>query len=364
MKKIFLLIYILIFTTALNAQQYTIQHGGLTRSYWLHLPAGYQPEKAYPLVFSLHGLTSNGFQQMMLTGFNNVSDEHGFIVVYPDGIDNAWNVASAGGVDDVGFISSLIDSISAQYSVNQEMVYSSGMSMGGFMSYRLACELGHRLAAIASVTGLQVFYPCQPSKPMPVMQIHGTADPTVPYAGVASTISFWVDNNGCPTEPVNTDFPDIDQTDNSTVTSSYYGPCNNSTEVILYTVINGEHSWPGSNFILGVTNQDINASQEIWNFFRKFNLQGSTFVSQLPGGQDNIRVFPNPVKDVMHIELTGLKDNPVLVSIYDLSGKVMMEMKDVEGEHFQVDCQGFAPGMYFIEIKSGGTKVRTKFVVR
>lgn len=353
-------------TLILNAQQqYTMLYDGQSRTYWLHLPEGYSPDSLYPLVMSLHGVTSNGFQQMYLTGFNEVSDEGGFIVAYPDGIDNTWNISSPTGVDDVGYISALIDTLDAAYGVNLEMVYACGMSMGGFMSYRLGCELGHRLAAIASVTGLQVFYPCQPGKPMPVMQIHGTADPVVPFAGVSSTVSFWVDNNDCPTEAVTTNFPDINQTDNSTVVSSYYGPCNNSTEVILYTVVNGEHSWPGSNFILGVTNQDINASEEIWNFFRKFNLQGSTGMDEGIDGKEQFVIFPNPADDYFIIEADKGVRSLDYLAIYSLAG---VKVKEYSGliltGDYRLDISHLKPGMYFVEIQDGNENWTRKILVR
>jgi polyhydroxybutyrate depolymerase len=364
MKKLYLILLIVSGTIHLAAQQqYFMQHDGQTRSYWLHLPQGYSAGNLYPLVLSLHGVTSNGFQQMYLTGFNGVSDQGGFIVAYPDGIDNTWNISSSSGVDDVGYISALIDTLNAAYGVNLEMVYACGMSMGGFMSYRLGCELSHRLAAIASVTGLQAFYPCQPSKPMPVMQIHGTADPTVPYAGVEPTVSFWTAFNGCPEEPIQTEFPDIDQTDNSTVTSSYYCPCSNSTEVILYTVINGEHSWPGSNFILGVTNQDIDASTEIWNFFRKFNLQGSTGITDLPANAFEFSLGPNPAEDHVWIRVEE-KIGQYDLAIYSLTGSLLLNLSDIGPGDFKVDCSSLPQGMYFIEIQSSGTKVARKFTVR
>jgi polyhydroxybutyrate depolymerase len=347
------------------SQEFSIIHDGLERTYRLHLPAGYTPEMSYPLVLSMHGLTSNAFQQELLTGFNQVSDQNGFIVAYPNGLGATWNISSPAGTDDVGFISALIDSLDQEYNVDLNMVYACGMSMGGFMSYRLACELSDRLAAIASVTGLQAIYPCNPPKPLPVLQIHGTADPTVPYAGVPSTVSFWTDHNNCPDEPVQYDFPDINQADSSTVTSYYYGPCNNSTEVILYSVTNGEHSWPGSNFILGVTNQDIDASTEIWKFFRKFNLQGSTGTEEvLSNPNDLINLYPNPAGDYMTVEL---KDGPAgkfEFRIFDLSGHLVISVNDLTDRRFVVDLRELAPGMYLTEISAGSLKLNQKVVIR
>ena len=364
MKIILPFLLLLTVSQSTISQDYSIIHDGLTRTYKLHLPAGYNPENTYPLVFSLHGVTSNGFQQELLSGFNSIADQENFIVVYPNGIDATWNIASPAGVDDVGFISALIDTLDYQYNIDLNRVFASGMSMGGFMCYRLACELSNRIAAIASVTGLHAFFPCNPPRPVPVMQIHGTADPVVPYAGVPSTISFWLEHNGCPQEPVTTDFPDINQEDNSTVTSYYYGPCSDSTEVILYSVTNGEHSWPGSFFILGVTNQDIDASMEIWHFFKKFDLQGSTGIDQAIGDEtDGIKVFPNPAKGFFIIKLTGdFKDVPEF-RLYDAKGQLVREIECNPGEEQHISCTGLTHGLYLAEFRSGEFRKTRKIII-
>jgi len=363
MTRILFALLILILTRNVNSQEYTIIHDGLTRTYRLHLPEGYSPDSLYPLVFNLHGLTSNAWEQEIYSGFNAVADQEGFLVVYPNGIDGSWNISSQAGTDDVGFISALIDSLDARYGINTDMVYASGMSMGGFMSYRLACELSDRLAAIASVTGLHAFFPCTPARPIPVLQIHGTADPIVPYAGVNATISFWTEQNGCPEEPVITDFPDINQSDNSTVKSSYYGPCNNSSEVILYTVINGEHTWPGSNLIIGVTNQDISASQEIWNFFRKFNRQGSTGIEPPEDLAGTVSLYPNPVKDYFRIDIKPDHHDSFDLRLFDHSGKKVMERHAISGNTMKIDCGRLERGLYFAEISSDTWRVTRKIMI-
>ena len=255
-------------TCPAQTQTGSFTYDGLVRNYRVHLPTSCL---GLPLVFNLHGLGSNAAQQEFYSGFNSVADANDFILVYPDGINNEWNITGTG-VDDVGFISALIDSMKKEHDVDLNRVYSTGMSMGGFMSYRLACQLSDRIAAIASVTGLLATFPCSPSRSVPVMQIHGTADGTVAYSGVNSTVSFWVGHNNCPANPVVTNLPDIDMNDGSTVTKSYYGLCDDSTEVILYTVNNGGHTWPDATIDIGVTNHDFNASSEIWDFFKKYDL--------------------------------------------------------------------------------------------
>ena len=364
MKHSIILLLIFLQSIVIFSQDLSMTYDGLERTYRLHVPLGYNPDNNYPLVINMHGLTSNAFQQELLSGFNNIADQEGIMVVYPNGIDAAWNVFSSGGVDDVGFISALIDTLKAGYSIDLNRVYATGMSMGGFMSYRLACELGNRIAAIAPVAGLLAFSPCNPQKPVPVLHIHGTVDPTVPYAGVPATISFWLENNHCPQDPILFDFPDINSTDSSTVTSYYYGPCDNSTEVILYSVINGEHSWPGSNFILGVTNRDINASAEIWNFFKKFDLQGSTGILNPEDITENLLlIYPNPARNYMTIELPESFQGDYNFLIYDMAGKLVRKVMKIRFNRFGIDCHDLMPGFYFAEIQFKSSKLIRKVII-
>ena len=353
MKRWLLFISVFIWCTLLYSQEYSIIHNGLTRTYRLHLPDGYSPSESYPLVINMHGMGSNALEQEIYTEFNQVSDTGEFIVVYPNGVNKLWNVSSTGGVDDVGFISALIDTLDVLYSIDLQRVYATGMSMGGFMSYRLACELSHRIVAIASVTGLQAFYPCNPGRPVPVLQMHGTADGVVPYSGVASTIAHWVDHNDCPTTPVIIDLPDIDTTDNSTVTLSYYYPCNDSTEVKLYTIHGGGHTWPGASIIIGVTNQDIHASNEIWNFFREYDLSGHTNLEENETEESIfLAIYPNPVSEYAVIEAAGSYTGPATLSIYDMSGKpVRQEQIHLPGRYL-FERNNLSNGIYILKLET------------
>jgi polyhydroxybutyrate depolymerase len=365
MKKFLFSIFFSVIFSCSFSQEFSLIHDGITRTYRLHLPANYNPDSLYPLVINMHGLGSNAFEQEVYTAFSNVSDTGDFIVAYPNGIDETWNISSSAGTDDVGFISSLIDTLNYNYGLDLSRIYATGMSMGGFMSYRLACELSDRIAAIASVTGLQAFYPCIPSRPVPVLQIHGTADPVVPFAGVATTINNWVNYNGCPATPVTTDLPDIVPEDNSTVTISYYGLCDDSTEVILYTIVNGEHTWPGAQIIIGITNQDINASNEIWNFFKKFTIQGSTRIDDgLAFLKLKCSFYPNPVKDMATVELSGHPDVPICLRIFDMNGKLHLEMSDLKEKRFLIDCSKIPGGFYVAEFTTNKEKIYQKIVIQ
>ena len=290
MKKLLLtLIFLPVLTLAQQTINASITHGGITRDYILYVPNSYVAGNQVPLVFNFHGYTSNAFQQMWYGDFRAIADTAGFIIVHPEGtLDNSgithWNVGWGGSnVDDIGFTSALIDSISSEYSINQDRVYSTGMSNGGFMSYQLACELSDRIAAIASVTGsmnLGWFNSCNPNHPMPVMEIHGTLDPTVTYntssftESVPDIMDFWKNFNNCSNSPITTNVPNSNTTDGCTAEHQIWENGNNGVAVEHYKIIDGEHSWPGALFPNGVTNQDINASEKIWEFFNKYDING------------------------------------------------------------------------------------------
>lgn len=274
--------------------------GGLTRTYHVHLPQSYDKTQPAPLVLPFHGGTGRGERMPQLTGFNEVSDRGGFIVVYPEGVDRHWNdgrdtVPNA--VDDVAFVSALIDRLNETLSIDRKRVYATGISNGGFFAERLACELSNKIAATASVAAtLPENYSCRPSRPVSVLLIHGTDDPFVPYTGgqvkgrgtsrggyggralsVADTVKYWTDHDKCPPSAVTTRLEDRDVRDGTTVRRDIYVQCRGGTEVVLYTVNGGGHTWPGGlqyapEAFIGKTNRDINASQVIWDFFKKHSL--------------------------------------------------------------------------------------------
>ncbi|MBT3622094.1 MAG: prolyl oligopeptidase family serine peptidase [Flavobacteriales bacterium] len=297
----------------------------------MYVPASYSPGNDLPLVLNFHVYTSNAWQQAFYSNFNTVADAEGFIIVYPDGtLDNQgtthWNVGWGGStVDDIGFTSALIDSISAEYSINQDRVYSTGMSNGGFMSYQLACELSDRIAAIASVTGsmnLGWFNSCNPNHPMPVMEIHGTLDPTVSYNASSFTesipdiLDFWANFNNCNSTPIISNVPDIITTDGCTAEHQIWENGDNGATVEHYKIIDGEHTWPGALAIAGVTNQDINASEKILEFFNKYDING--LINSTNTSNISTEKSPELIKiiDVLGREATP-KQKGILFYIYE-----------------------------------------------
>ncbi len=166
----------------------TLAFGGLDRTYQLHVPAGL--DRPAGLVVNLHGAGMTGASQAAATNYNAVADQYGFVVAYPNGIDMSWvdgrgaSVPDRQGVDDVGFLVALIDRLSRDYGVPSGRVFATGMSAGAFMANRLACDRADIVAAIAPVAGtLGAGTRCTPSRPVSVLETHGTTDPVVPYAG-------------------------------------------------------------------------------------------------------------------------------------------------------------------------------------
>ncbi len=263
-------------------------HDGIEREYNLYIPDGYDENSNWPLVINLHGLGSDWVEQMVYSGFNDLADEYKFMVAYPQGLwvqvgtinSTHWNADFGTGVDDVGFIDAMIEEIYNDFGLEYAQVYATGFSNGGFMSYKLACSLSDRIAAIASVAGsmsIEGLQNCNPLRQVPAMEFHGTADEVVPYEGIngqvnpiPEVVDFWSSNNGCDQMNfIKEELEDIDETDSSTVTLYHYNLCDAKSEVQLFIIDNGGHTWPGSFDVLdlGNTNKDIDASALIWEFF-------------------------------------------------------------------------------------------------
>ncbi len=370
MKKIYYLIYLLFYTiVCLNGQSIngSIQFGGLTRQYSLYVPASYNPQTASPLVLNLHGYTSSNWQQELYSNMNPIADTAGFLIVYPQGTTDAsgntfWNVGFfPSSIDDTGFLLALIDSISDNYNINQNRIYSTGMSNGGFMSYQLACESG-RIAAIASVTGSmthQTFGDCAPQVPIPVMQVHGTADPTVPYAGntlflpVEDVVEYWVNINQCNPVPSVTNVPNTNILDGATAEHSLYSGGVNDATVEFYRIINGGHTWPGASITVGVTCMDFNASKEIWRFFSQY----SNPTTSLEEKTNPLLSFtPNPVENELNIKTAA----PGLLTITDYTGKIIRHFSVSSGET-NINIQEFPAGLYFMIVESNKKTYTQRF---
>jgi len=275
----------------------TIQIGGVQRVYHVHLPPTAPAEGGLPLVIVFHGGggTAKGAERQY--GFTQLADARGFVVVYPAGLDRRWNDGRGTTgqpwlntvlVDDVSFVSATIDHLRNALPIDARRVYAAGMSNGGILSHRLGCELSGKIAAIAPVAGT-IAAPeaprCAPETPVSVVEFHGTEDRFVPYGGgdilkqpergtvlsVADTMALWTRLDGCSTTPRLADLPPSHPEDGTRIRRVTYGPCGRTSEVTLYTVIGGGHTWPGTAWIplLGPVSRQINATEIIWEFFER-----------------------------------------------------------------------------------------------
>jgi polyhydroxybutyrate depolymerase len=260
---------------------WTLTSGGMVRAFNVHVPVKYDRTLATPLVLNFHGYSSNGAEENILALMSQKSDKEGFIAVHPEGVANSWNAgaccgtASQSGVDDVGFVKAMLDMLEQKLCIDTHRVFVTGMSNGGFMSNRLGCELADRIAAIAPVAGVLGMPTCTPSRPMPVIHFHGTADNLVPYTGnatqgfpdVPADFEAWALRDGCSATAVET----YRKADSH---CSSYASCNGGASVTLCTVDGGGHTWPGGTPVpsLGYTTTNLSATDMMWSFFQQHPL--------------------------------------------------------------------------------------------
>lgn len=235
----------------------------------VHVPASYDPSKPTPVVFDVHGRTQSASAQMALSRSKAKSDAAGFIAIYPESATSptSWNSgtccdpAAANQVDDTAFLRALLDEAVAKLCVDPARVYMMGMSNGAYESHRIGCELADRFAAIGPVAGLLLFQGCAPSRPLPVMMVNGTADTLSQYQYVQSGVDFWVAKNKCTTKTTTYQ--------NGDATCVTHGGCTAGADVVLCTIQDGGHQWPGGDTLpfLGKKSDDLIATDRIWDFF-------------------------------------------------------------------------------------------------
>lgn len=315
-RAIVLTASILFLAANLFGQTGSFVSGGQTRTFYAHVPSGLQNP---PLVISMHGMGGNGSQQRQMSRFDQLANRENFVVVYPDGINSQWDIS---GSTDVNFLLALIDTMHARHGIDRNRVYATGFSMGGMMSYKLACSAADKIAAIGPVAGYplggMIGRTCSPARPVPIIHIHGSIDNVVSFPGLASYISQWVEKNGCPgTAQITQPYPESKPS--SKVKKEYYGVCNQESEIIVLTVEGMDHAYPGS-----FGSSDINASEEIWAFF-KTHAPGSIdvgYFSQSKGYSPRISAFYKAGK--IHLQN---RQEIRSIRVMDLSGKIICTFK-------------------------------------
>jgi len=280
---------------------FAIRHGGLDRRYLVHVPASYDKSMPTPLVLVFHGGGGNPEGVIKQSQMNVKSDSAGFIAAYPEGTGpklmgntvGTWNAVRCCGqakdnnIDDVGFVAAMLDDLETKFNVDGSRVYATGHSNGALFSYRLACELSDRIAAVAPNAAQDSLDDCSPPRPVSIMHFHGTGDQSAPYGGghcggktsdegwdcspVEDYLQKWSQTNGCGGDPETTYI-------NGNATCISYMGCAEETEVTLCTINGSGHTWPGGQYLIntpawkqrvGAITNDINANDMMWEFFKK-----------------------------------------------------------------------------------------------
>ncbi len=308
-------------------ETFIFNYDGLEREYLLHTPNNIANNA--PLVFVLHGYTGSAQGIMDYSGMNEVADENGFAVCYPQGTTDQFNntffnvgyqFQNNPTVDDVGFIVSLAEYLQGAYQLSATNTFSTGMSNGGDMSYMLVCEASSTFKAVAPVAGMimeDIYESCNPENPVPIFETHGTEDDVTLYDGdpfnddgwgvyldIPSTIDFFVNQNNL-TEMTFSELPDLNPNDGSTIESYIYNSPSSNNEVWLYKVIGGGHDWPGA-----WGNMDVNISEEIWRFFSEMSTSEQSFIEEKNDENQNLI----KVIDVLGRET---KQKGFIMKIYD-----------------------------------------------
>jgi polyhydroxybutyrate depolymerase len=271
-----------------------LNNQGYLRTYKLYTPSYYNANRPMPLVMVFHGHDGTGASIADVTRFNDLAEQKGFIVVYPDGIEQNWNLrgASSGKVDDVSFTTALIDRLQQIRNIDSRRIYATGFSKGAIFAQDLACEIPDRIAAFASVAGalpVRLQPKCQPNTPISMLMINGTKDLAVYYQGdvktkrgalisVPETVNFWRSLDKCTSPAQVKQLPDPNPRDRFQVKSSHYSDCSGSSEVMLTDIVYGGHSWPGGasqdpNQIQFNAAIGYSATDAIWEFFQRHSLR-------------------------------------------------------------------------------------------
>jgi len=310
------------------------------RTFTLRLPRGYDPQRRYPVVILLHGMNQDPDDMERLTRFDELADKDGIIAIYPSALHGRWNVGvrpqerrqmamggpgsgrrrggygggypgggrypggGGGGypgggqapnrepdeqhrpaptADDVAFFNQMLDQVGSKFSVDSARVYALGLSEGGFMSMRLGCALGDRIAEVGAVgAAMPKTMICLPGRSVPVVMINGTSDPVVPYGGGTeknlslSTLSAeysakaWAKIDRCSEKPEKSKLSEHAKGGTETKVDTYDG-CQQNAKVALYSVKGAGNTWPGgeqyeAENAIGKTSSDLNANEVIWSF--------------------------------------------------------------------------------------------------
>jgi len=361
-------------TSTSDAQYDSIFVDEVFRTYLTHLPDSYTGEEELPLVLALHGGTGNAFNLQNQSQLSVKSDEEGFIVVYPEGLRlgllniRTWNAGWCCGqssfqdIDDVGFIDQLLDELIDQFSIDESRIFITGISNGGYMSYRLACELSDGIAAIAPVAASISINDCQMSEPIPAIHLHSYEDKNVRYQGgfgegladhysppLDSLFDIWSNQLNCQTVNDTLNHDDA-------FTHVVWKDCDCETEIQYYISTDGGHSWPGGNATpLGdPASAFINANDLMWSFFENNPKDCISNTSNL--FEDELEVYPNPTNEKLFVNHPEVN---MKFKLYDLKGTLMMN-----GTGLEINLGHLTSGIYLGLFETNSTVITKKIIIK
>ena len=351
-------------TSGIFAQYDSIPYDGDYRTYLLHLPSGYTGISDLPLIVAMHGGFGNAYSMESISQLTIKADAEHFIVVYPEGVKggflnaSSWNAgwccgfASSSNVDDVGFIDSLLNTLIGDYSIDTNRIYATGMSNGGFMSYRLACELSDRIAAIAPVECSMTMTSCTPNRVVPIIHFHSYLDTHIPYDGgigsgpsnhynppIDSVLNVWASNNSCGI---------LNDTiiNNAQYTLTKWTDCDCETEIHCYITQDGGHSWPGVG-----GSAYINATDLMWTFFQQYSLDcNPTFIANENRQESKIKIYPNPTNNIIKIQ-PYINWKNIKISVFSPQGQEILRSID----QTEVDISNLSNGLLLMKIELDDT---------
>ena len=281
--KYLLTIILVLIQISVTAQTKSILHNEIKRKYIIYTPKNYDAQKNYPIVFNFHGGGMTAAEQMLYTQMNHTADKYGFIVVYPKGIKEDWNVGFGmsykTGTDDIGFTEALLNQIEKDYKIDSKKVFATGLSRGGFFCHRIAAELPHRFSAIATVGASlpdSVAFYNNNTKEVGVLMVHGKADKVVDYEGkdggyysAMNSYTYWNKNKF-----INEKTSKINRIKNDSTSVDILESSSGNKTVVLISIENGGHTWPGADDFniglpIGLTSKEIDINEYMWDFFSK-----------------------------------------------------------------------------------------------
>jgi len=399
MKRLTYIFFLVLFVQNLYAQYDSIKVDNRWRTFLVHLPPSYEstPEDTlFSVILALHGGFGSAYSMQHQSQLSQKADTAAqpFIVVYPEGVKSpdgvrTWNAGDCCGyaqeenIDDVAFISALIDTLLQRYRIESQRVYVTGMSNGGMMSYRLAEELTFKIAAIAPVAATMVLEgPWQPTRPMPIIHFHSYLDENIPYYGgvgngfsdhynppVDSVLNVWAELNGCVLRN------DTLFHEEGEYLFKVWSQCNNNADIHCYVTYDGGHSWPGGEKPTPFSDppsEKINADDLMWAFFLGHPADNNTSTVKnnnrlSPGALLLLHNYPNPFNARTFISYQLGKACFVRLNIFNLHGQhiqsLVRQKQNAGSYRYSFEAQSLPSGIYFYELKTDGRRWVRKMIL-